>query len=64
VPRLLFSARPLLICQSASAVHTARSSARLRALKAPGAPTVGMSCEFMDTVTERLPLGLAAMNWV
>jgi hypothetical protein len=49
---------------SASAAHTARPSARLSALKASGSPSVGVSCEFMDTVTERFPSGLAAMNWV
>ena len=48
----------------ASAAHTARPSARLSASKACGSPTVGMICAFMDTVTERLPLGLEAMNWV
>jgi hypothetical protein len=48
----------------ASAAHTAKPSARLSALKASGSPTVGVSCEFMDTVAERLPVGLAAMNWV
>ena len=50
----------------ASAAHTAKPSARLSALKASGSPTDGVrvSCEFIDTVTERLPLGLAAMNWV
>jgi hypothetical protein len=48
----------------ASAAHTAKPSARLSALKASGSPAVGVSCEFMDTVAERLPVELAAMNWV
>ena len=25
---------------------------------------MGVSCSFTDTTTERLPFGLAAMNWV
>ena len=48
----------------ASAAHTARPSARLSAPKASGSPTLGVICAFMDTVAERLPLGLEAMNWV
>ena len=48
----------------ASAAHTARISARLSALKASGSPEVGVSCVFMDTVAERLPSGLDAINWV
>src|SRR5215217_4788391 len=56
--------RPIAYPLPASAAHTAKPSARLSALKASGSPTGGASCEFMDTVAERLPLGLAAMNWV
>src|SRR3712207_1184348 len=51
-----------LVC--ASAAHTASSSVRLSATKASGSPTVGVICAFMDTVAERRPLGLEAMNWV
>jgi hypothetical protein len=63
-PRLLSIEEQLLLSQSASAAHTASSSARLSALKMAGLPCVGVFCALMDTVTERLPLGLAAMNWV
>jgi hypothetical protein len=36
----------LTLCQSASAAHTASSSARRSASKASGSPTVGVSCVF------------------
>jgi hypothetical protein len=61
---LLLFEQQLLLCQSASAAHTALLSARLNASKTPGSPSIGVSCALIDTVTERLPLGLAAMNWV
>ncbi len=60
---LLFEKR-LLLCQSASAAHTASSSARLSASKTTGLPDTGVCCALMDTVTERLPSALAAANWV
>jgi hypothetical protein len=31
-------------------------------LKDKGSPSVGVCCALMETVTERLPLGLATMN--
>jgi hypothetical protein len=51
---------------SASAAHTARVFARMSAGNATGAGfcSVGAICAFMDTVAERRPLGLAAINWV
>ena len=52
------------LCQSASAAHTASSSARLSASKTTGLPVVGVCCALMETVTERLPSPLAAANWV
>ena len=58
---LLFEVQ-LLLCQSASAAHTASFSARLSASKTTGSPSVGVCCALMETVIERLPLGLAAMN--
>ena len=33
-------------------------------VKHAGAPCTGLSCSFTDTVTEHLPLELAAMNCV
>jgi hypothetical protein len=33
-------------------------------VKDAGGPEVEASCSFTDTVTERLPFGLAAKNWV
>src|ERR687892_971130 len=64
-PRLLLLfEQQLLLCQSASAAHTALTSARRKASKTPGAPWTGLSCSLTDTVTERLPFGLAARNWV
>src|SRR5215207_1064424 len=62
-PRLLWSDRRLRY-QSTSAAHTARPSARRKASKTPGAPCTGLSCSLTDTVAERFPFGLAAMNWV
>jgi hypothetical protein len=62
-PRLLLSNQQLCY-RSASAAHTARASVRRRASKTPGAPCTGLSCSLTDTVTERFPSGLAAMNWV
>ena len=62
-PRLLLLfEQQLLLCQSASAAHTALTSARRKASKTPGAPWTGLSCSLTDTVTERLPFGLAARN--
>jgi hypothetical protein len=64
-PRLLLLfEQQLLLCQSASAAHTALPSARRKASKTPGGPSTGLSCSLTDTVTERLPFGLAARNWV
>src|SRR5215207_5736371 len=60
----LMSSNWRLLYRSASAAHTARPSARLSASKTAGLPEVGVSCALTDTVTERLPLGLAAANWV
>src|SRR5215210_3760443 len=60
-PRLLLLfEKQLLLCQSASAAHTASSSARLSASKTTGLPSVGVCCALMDTDAERLPSPLAA----
>jgi hypothetical protein len=57
--------RPIAYPLPASAAHTAKPSARLSALKASWSPVLGgLSGVFMDTVAERFPSGLAAMNWV
>jgi hypothetical protein len=60
--RFLLFEEQLLVCQSASAAHTALTSARLSASKTTGLPIVGVCCALMDTVTERLPSALAAAN--
>jgi hypothetical protein len=60
---LLFEQR-LLVCQSASAAHTALTSARLSASKTAGLPDTRVCSALMETVTERLPSPLAAANWV
>ena len=41
-----------------------RPSARRKASKTPGAPCTGLGLVLTDTVTEQLPVGLAARNWV
>src|SRR5215217_197070 len=58
---LLFEEQ-LLVSQSASAAHTASSSACLSASKTTGLPDTRVCCALMETVTERLPSALAAAN--
>jgi hypothetical protein len=50
--------------RSASAAQTARPFARRSASKTACLPAVGVCCALTETVTERLPSGLAAANWV